>query len=726
MGGVTRRFNFAPLRSVRALIAARVLADKDDDATVLGSITLKPHQVSAIRRIDDAIATFGGAILSDPVGTGKTFIALGCMRQSQSVLVVAPAVLRDMWQSAGSAARRPIEFVSYETLSRRRGPSRRFDFIVLDEAHHARNPITARYAALSQLAATASVLMLTATPIHNRRRDLISLLQLVMGDEAHRLADSDLSQCVIRRDALASELDIPKKAGMVWHQLSADDAIPRRILSLPPPLPTSDGGDAGILVSHSLIRQWASSDAALRGALRRRLVRATALISALEDGAWPSRADLSQWIAGDDSVQLSFAGFLASLAPHDARLLDDAKAHRDGIVALLSQLDSTASVDDERAGIINRIRDQHSGERIVVFSTYSDTIDAMFKRLSPSGGVAALTSSGGRVAGGPITRAHAIAQYSPQATNVKAAEKITLLLSTDLLSEGVNLQNASVVIHLDLPWTPARIEQRLGRIARVGSRHSRVVSHAFRPYKDAESTIHIEDILRAKTRDVSEENKSRRHSEEIRTLLSTWSEDVEEMPIPVVAGVIARVSGCLAMTEGPSGVRLVVSSNGDVTESPSRVLEFLRVCGSPERTVATATVARHFETVGQWAASTAALNDDGSGDKRTSIRGTVLQLIADVTRAAKPHERARIAMLSSKARQGMRGRLTNYHDALLRAHTTAFVPRAEWLHALLDILSSSNSPAKSRDTKIIALIVAEKEMRCHAQRNADALSAHDN
>ena len=48
---------------------------------------------------------------------------------------------------------------------------------------------------------------------------------------------------------------------------------------------------------------------------------------------------------------------------------------------------------------------------------------------------------------------------------------MTLLLTTDLASEGVNLQDASVVVHLDLPWTAARLEQRVGRVARLASAH---------------------------------------------------------------------------------------------------------------------------------------------------------------------------------------------------------------------------------------------------------------
>src|SRR5688572_10824059 len=84
---------------------------------------------------------------------------------------------------------------------------------------------------------------------------------------------------------------------------------------------------------------------------------------------------------------------------------------------------------------------------------------------------------------------------SPQRTPRVRAERIDLLLSTDVLSEGVGLQDASVVVHLDLPWTPARLEQRTGRIARLGSRHATVAVYAIAPPASAEAPLDVERRL---------------------------------------------------------------------------------------------------------------------------------------------------------------------------------------------------------------------------------------
>ena len=68
---------------VRALIAGLYLAEAESgQAELLGEIRLHPHQLSAVGRLLDAIHDFGGALLADEVGMGKTFVALAVARPS--------------------------------------------------------------------------------------------------------------------------------------------------------------------------------------------------------------------------------------------------------------------------------------------------------------------------------------------------------------------------------------------------------------------------------------------------------------------------------------------------------------------------------------------------------------------------------------------------------------------------------------------------------------------
>jgi len=125
----------------------------------------------------------------------------------------------------------------------------------------------------------------------------------------------------------------------------------------------------------------------------------------------------------------------------------------------------------------------------------------LFRALRADGAIGLVTSRGGVVAGGPTSRREAIARFAPYASHTPVpptAERIELLLATDVLSEGLNLQDASVVVHLDLPWTPARLEQRVGRSRRIGARHAHTAVYVFAPPAATESLMHVEARLREK------------------------------------------------------------------------------------------------------------------------------------------------------------------------------------------------------------------------------------
>jgi hypothetical protein len=115
-----------------------------------------------------------------------------------------------------------------------------------------------------------------------------------------------------------------------------------------------------------------------------------------------------------------------------------------------------------------------------------------------------LTASEARIASGRIGRDELLALFAPRAQGARtptAHERVTLLLATDLLSEGVNLQDASVVVHLDLPWNPARLAQRLGRVRRPGGAPE-VTSYLMTPPASAAMLLRAEERLRAKLANV--------------------------------------------------------------------------------------------------------------------------------------------------------------------------------------------------------------------------------
>src|SRR5512142_100206 len=120
------------LDEARRRIAAFVLGGRESSERGVGGVVLWPHQRDAISRLRSAIAEFGGALLADDVGTGKTYIALAVAARYAAPLVVAPASLRDSWRAASGRAGRTMRFVSFESLSRGWRTDAGHDFVIVD------------------------------------------------------------------------------------------------------------------------------------------------------------------------------------------------------------------------------------------------------------------------------------------------------------------------------------------------------------------------------------------------------------------------------------------------------------------------------------------------------------------------------------------------------------------------------------------------------------------
>src|SRR5882672_10928076 len=178
-------------RAACALLDRRTLAPESWPAW------LAPHQTTAAARLSEIIARWGGALLADAAGLGKSYVALAVAAAHRGpVTLVVPAVLAPQWRALAGQLGVDVSIITHESLSgpmdrltaRPRpsgsslGPIRRL--IIVDEAHHFRNAATRRYRALARLAIGHPVLLVTATPVHNRIADVLHLYRLFLRDDA--------------------------------------------------------------------------------------------------------------------------------------------------------------------------------------------------------------------------------------------------------------------------------------------------------------------------------------------------------------------------------------------------------------------------------------------------------------------------------------------------------------------------------------------------------------
>jgi hypothetical protein len=111
-------------------------------------------------------------------------------------------------------------------------------------------------------------------------------------------------------------------------------------------------------------------------------------------------------------------------------------------------------------------------ETVIVFTLYTDTMDYLREKLRSVYGRAVVCYSG---RGGEIWDGDAWKRVTKDSVKKDfQEEKIKILLGTDALSEGLNLQTCGMMINYDMPWNPMRVEQRIGRIDRIGQSYSEV------------------------------------------------------------------------------------------------------------------------------------------------------------------------------------------------------------------------------------------------------------
>lgn len=226
---------------------------------------------------------------------------------------------------------------------------------------------------------------------------------------------------------------------------------------------------------------------------------------------------------------------------HLSRLLEQARAITP---------DKDAKLADLRAFLADKIaRPFNVGNRkVVVFTAFADTAQYLYEQLSPVLGVTAalVTGSGANqtnVKGLRTDLASILTAFSPRSngrpTDLAEEGEIDLLIATDVISEGQNLQDCDCLVNYDIHWNPVRIVQRFGRIDRLGSTNATIQLVNFWPNMDLDAYIGLEQKVsgRMMLLDVSatgEENIIETHSGDVMNDLDYRRKQLEALQSKVI------------------------------------------------------------------------------------------------------------------------------------------------------------------------------------------------
>jgi SNF2 family DNA or RNA helicase len=418
----------------------------------------------------------GRAILADEVGLGKTIEAgltlaeLRLRGLADRTLVIAPAGLVVQWReelerkfvlptvtagrqltSAEEGLDRPVVVASLAAA--RRDPLKsaltadQWDLVIVDEAHRVRNPRSASGKLVRELR-SRHLLLLTATPVENRLLDLYEMISLVspglLGTAAQFRAEqgsgTGTSTALTPKNAAA----LRKRTSevMIRHRRSEVSVLlPQRLaetlLIEPPPAEREWYADLVDRLRKEGREATPAKRLTLRSIARLAGSSPAAAASALRKAGWEDLAVRTESLGG---------------WPKGAVLLDLLRRH---------------------AGS----GEEGQPEKVLVFTAFRHTLDQLTAQASEAGIQAAVYH-------GSLPRAEkekAVAAFR---------DEVGVLLSTESAGEGRNLQFCHVMVNMDLPWNPMQIEQRLGRLHRVGQDHDVQLTNLF-----AKGTIE-EQVLR--------------------------------------------------------------------------------------------------------------------------------------------------------------------------------------------------------------------------------------
>ena len=570
--------------------------------------------------VDQSLTMFelyGGVIIGDVVGLGKTYVGIALLKYLQlegcRAMIVCPPSLVSMWEKfcedyevdAKVLSRGMLSQENFDLYRDYRYKSR--DLVLIDESHHFRNNNTRQYENLLQFmqARDARAILLTATPFSNTADDIKNQIMLFHRSPITQIPPANetnldtyfkevnngeanlvdlLRNIMIRRtrryvlaqwghtDKKGQKYLMIGKKKMYFPQRKMKtmrydinkvykrkyqtivEYIDEKNLTLArygvgrylkdeyknvePYRELNVAGPKLVgLIRTLLLKRMESSIEAFKSSIRHYIATHTLFIKLLEEGIMP---------IGDVSYTSMY-----ELAQSDPDAIDDPatidefkkKLRKAGkprykldafnVDSLMQEVQNDIETFEKIEGLIGRLTpngdeklqrlqrllNRYSGKKVIVFTEFSTTAKYLNRHIKWVGNKEQVDSSTNNI----IQSAR---RFDPKNnpldyTTIDLSDEITLLITTDVLAEGVNLQAGNVVINYDFHWNPTRLIQRAGRVDRIGSKNNTIHVHNFLLDPAMEEDLGLEFAVDTKIdsiqKIIGEDHKILKESERINT-----------------------------------------------------------------------------------------------------------------------------------------------------------------------------------------------------------------
>ncbi|MBU2573592.1 MAG: DEAD/DEAH box helicase family protein [Elusimicrobia bacterium] len=485
--GLRLRLEFARLQLLRGFEELLCLEG-------LRGVEQLPHQVETVRKV---LRHFRGrALLADEVGLGKTIEACLLLREYllralvKRVLILVPAPLTGQWREELSAkfslefsvpgAAAGAEFWSENNLvlaSISLAKGRRhfrsvtatpWDLVIVDEAHHCKNRATLNWQLVNALR-RRYLFLLTATPVQNDLLELYNLLTLL--EPGHLKTEKDFKKTYIRRGSPRDPLNRDNLRSLLGEVMVRNTRslvnirLPRRYAQTFVLQPDADeallysGLDSWLRDRCSALKPAAEKDHPETGAGENSVrLRRTPESAENDDSSFTAApAGSGEAVPGSaglarmqlNSLLLAAGSHPAALAAALERIASSGKQ-----APPLMELARRAAPSAKERKLLELLTRNPEGKTLV-FANFRAT-------LARLGGTLAAAGIRFSVFSGSCTT-----REKEQAVEEFRSD-VPVMLCSESGGEGHNLQFANTLVNFDLPWNPMRIEQRVGRLHRIG------------------------------------------------------------------------------------------------------------------------------------------------------------------------------------------------------------------------------------------------------------------